>query len=182
MIIEASTDLGASLKQNGLGARTPTKGKSADGLGSPVVEAIEHLVQTFMTQRVHEGFTSVLSVHAETFKNPNWRRLAHMYGPGRPLRAWNSSAVSSVKAGPLIYFECQEMHLLLETTTRKTYRFGCTPGFFLGDLLNSTLDLGDIHSLVVNLDHAAQNGAHLGELVLIARDEIELGQSHDGCG
>lgn len=27
-----------------------------------------------------------------------------MYGPGRPLSAWNSSAVSSVKAGPLIYF------------------------------------------------------------------------------
>lgn len=26
-----------------------------------------------------------------------------MYGPGRPLSAWNSSAVSSVKAGPLIY-------------------------------------------------------------------------------
>jgi hypothetical protein len=58
--------LGASLEQNGLCSRTPTEGKSAHGLGSPVVEAIQHLVQAFMAQGVHERFTELQSA-AEVF-------------------------------------------------------------------------------------------------------------------
>lgn len=103
-----------------------------------------------------------------------------MYGPGRPLRAWNSSAVSSVKAGPLIYKVLVSCASSINDYL-KTYRSSRAPGLFLGDFLDCTLDFGNIHSLIVNLDDTAKNGTHLGELVLIARDEIELGQGHDGC-
>lgn len=102
-----------------------------------------------------------------------------MYGPGRPLRAWNSSAVSSVKAGPLIYQDLVSW-IFATNDPSKPYRFSCTPGLFPGDLLDCTLDLRDIHRLVVHLNDAAKDGTHFAELVLIARDEIELGQGHDG--
>lgn len=176
MIIKITTDLGASLEQNGLGARAPTEGKSAHGFGSSVVEAIEHLVQPFMTQGVHEGFTSIGQFILEHSKIRD----------GAGSHVWPWEALESVELQRSVFgqgrsidlSECCELRVLLETTTCKTYRLGCTPGLFLSDLLNSTLDLGEIHSLVVNLDHAAQDGAHLCKLVLIPRDKIELCQSH----
>lgn len=63
------------------------------------------------------------------------------------------------------------------------YRFRSTACLLLGDLFNGALDFGDIHGLVVDLDDAAENGAHLDELVLVACDEVDLCQGHDaGCG
>lgn len=56
------THLGASLEQDGLGSRTPTEGKGAYSFGSPIVEPIQHLVQTLVTHRVHKGFTRLRSV------------------------------------------------------------------------------------------------------------------------
>lgn len=60
------------------------------------------------------------------------------------------------------------------------YRFSCTSGFLLGDLLDRTLDFWDIHFLIVNFDHTAENSSHFGELILVSCDEVELGESHNG--
>ena len=72
------------------------------------------------------------------------------------------------------------MRAIREAT--ETNRFGCTARLFFGDRLDRALDLGDFHGLVVDLNHAAEDGTDLGELVLLSRDEIELGQGHDGDG
>lgn len=54
------------------------------------------------------------------------------------------------------------------------YRFSSTACLFLGDLFDRALDFGDVHGLVVDLDDAAQDGAHLDELVLVSCDEVDL--------
>lgn len=103
-----------------------------------------------------------------------------MYGPGRPLSAWNSSAVSSVKAGPLIYSFISRYHYSIKSLGRN-YRFGGTSGLLFGDFLDCALNLGDVDLLVVHFDDLTENSPHLEELVFVACDEVELGESHFGC-
>lgn len=131
-----------------------------------------------MTQRIHEGFTSNQPVSLIGKPQLAWGPTSHVW-PWEALESVEFQG-SVLRQGRSIDLSgCCELRAFFQIL-RNTYRFGCTPGLFLSDLRNGTLNLGDIHSLVVNLDDAAQNGTHLGELVLVARDEIELRQGHDG--
>lgn len=103
-----------------------------------------------------------------------------MYGPGRPFNAWNSRAVSSVKAGPLIYSLVSRYNYSVESLGRN-YRFGGTSSLLFGDFLDCALDLGDVDLLVVHFDDLTEDSPHLEELVFVAGDEVKLGESHFGC-
>lgn len=103
-----------------------------------------------------------------------------MYGPGRPLSAWNSRAVSSVKAGPLIYSLVSKCNFSMKSLGRN-YHFGGASGLLFGDFFDCALDLGDIDLLVVHLDDLTEDSLHLGELVFVAGDEVQRGDGHFDC-
>jgi hypothetical protein len=63
----------------------------------------------------------------------------------------------------------------------RNYRFGGTSGLLFGDLFDCALDLWDINLLVVHFNDLAEDSPHLEELVFVAGDEVELGESHFGC-
>lgn len=60
------------------------------------------------------------------------------------------------------------------------YCCGGAPSLFLRNLFYSPLDLGDIDCLAGYLDRTAKYRLHLGELVCVSCDKIELYPRHDG--
>jgi hypothetical protein len=69
------------------------------------------------------------------------------------------------------------------TEERKTYRLRSPDRLIPRNLLNGALDLDQIHGLRAQVDgRLGQDGLHFGELVLVARDEVEfLGRRHCCC-
>lgn len=63
---------------------------------------------------------------------------------------------------------------------RKTYRLGSPLRLVRRNLLNGALYLDQIHGLRAQVDgRLGQDGLHFGQLVLVARDEVEFfGGSH----
>lgn len=100
----AKTYRSPPLENKRLLTRPATKSKSTHSLRAAVLKTIKHLVQTLMAQRFHERFAKAYQSISKPCKrySSSLCALSYMYGPGRPLRALNSSAVSSVNAGPLI--------------------------------------------------------------------------------
>ena len=117
--------------------------------------------------------------------------MAHMYGPGRPFNAWNSRAVSSVKAGPPIYSNtishcnlhvkvshnqgtAQPGGKLTGKSLAVSYHFCCTSAFLFGYVFNWSLDLRHIDGLVFNINDTTKYSPHLCEFILVSGNKIQL--------
>lgn len=135
-----------------------------------------------MAQSLEERFTvSVVSNRNTPSMGTGW---TYIYGPGRPFRARNSRAVSSVRTGPPT---CRKLVSNLGSYIFGldwhdgvvTYHLSGPLAFFPGDFLDRALYLRNVDGLVLHFNYATQDRSHFRELVLVPRDEVELGQSHD---
>ena len=87
--------------------------------------------------------------------------------------------VSSTSTGPptctiLVTDQSSNWHI------QRTYCFCCSSCLVQCDFFDCALDLDEVDILVAQLDDAFQDSLDFGELVLVARDEVQV-LGH-GCG
>jgi len=77
---------------------------------------------------------------------------------------------------------CQSHGAQLEEAIGQPHLFCCTPTLVDGDFLDGALNLDDIKRGAGQADGIAEDGLHLGKLVLVTSDEMEVFWNHGEAG
>ena len=118
----------------------------------------------------------------EKTNNSNWYRT-HIYGPGKPLSALNSRALSSIKTGPLAYRK-KHSHLAWWCSAsrecfKRAYCYSCFSTLVSRNFFKRTLYFRDVYILIWKLHCITQDRSSFDKLVLVSSDEMDLGEGHD---